>query len=178
MRNIPNTISIFRILLIPFFVHHVIQEDMLAAAVILIISALTDMVDGFLARRFDWITDLGKILDPAADKLTQMVVCILFAIHLYQYWVFFVVLIFRDLAILAVSGYFIKNKVMLSGAKWFGKVSTTLFYVSMIIIAMFPALPSIFIYALLALTTICAFGAVLLYIPEFIRHKEQVKTAK
>ena len=177
MRHIPNLLSAFRIILIPFFIYQVIQDNMLAAAIILIVSALTDMFDGFLARRFNWITQLGKVLDPTADKMTQIAVCVLFALRLSQYWVFFAVLMLKDLIILAVSVYLLKNKVAFSGAKWFGKVSTTLFYVSMILIALIPTLPAWAIYALLISTTVCALVSLTLYIPEFIRHKRRIEPA-
>ena len=175
MRHIPNLLSAFRIVLIPFFIYHVIQGNMLAAAIILIISALTDMFDGFLARRFNWVTNLGKVLDPTADKLTQIAVCVLFALRLSQYWIFFAVLMLKDLVILAVSVYLLKNKVAFAGAKWFGKVATTLFYVSMILIALIPTLPAWAIYTLLISTTFCAFLSLFLYIPEFIRHKRRIE---
>jgi len=178
MRHIPNILSAFRIVLIPFFVYQAIQGNMLAAAVILIASALTDIVDGFLARRFNWVTNLGKVLDPAADKLTQITVCVLFFMEFSQYWVFFAVLLLRDLVFLVVGGYFIKCKVKLSGARWFGKLSTVMFFVVMIVIALFPALPPVYVYILLALTTVTAFTAMVMYIPEFMRYKRRVEPDK
>ena len=175
MRHIPNLLSAFRIVLIPFFVCHVLQANMLTAAIILIISALTDMLDGFLARRFNWITLVGKVLDPMADKLTQIAVCVLFLLRFPQFWVFFAVLMLKDLVILTVSAYLLKNKAPFSGAKWFGKVATSLFYVSMILIALIPNMPDWAIYVLLGATTFCAFLSLSLYIPEFIRHKRQIE---
>ena len=174
MHHIPNILSAFRIILIPFFVHQVIYGNILVAAIILITSALTDIVDGFLARRFNWVTNLGKVLDPAADKLTQVTVCVIFVIQFPQYWGFFAVLLFRDLVFLVGGAYFIKRKVKLSGAKWFGKVSTVLFFVSMIFIILFPGLPPVFVYALLSLTTIAAITAMILYVPEFVRYKRRL----
>jgi len=178
MHHIPNILSGFRIALIPFFIYQVIIGNMPAAAVILLVSALTDIVDGYLARRFKWVTNLGKVLDPAADKLTHVTVCVLFAIQFSQYWVFFAVLLLRDLVFLVVGGYFIKRKVRLSGAKWFGKLSTVVFFTSMIIITLFPALPSVYTYILLALTTITAFAAMIMYIPEYIRYKRKVEAVE
>ena len=176
MHHIPNILSAFRIALIPFFIHKVLQGNMPAAAVILIISALTDIVDGYLARRFNWVTNLGKVLDPAADKLTQIVVCVSFIVQFSQYWVFFAVLLLRDLVFLVVGGYFIKRKVTLSGAKWFGKLSTVMFFTAMIFITLFPSLPSVFTYILLSLTTVFAFTAMIMYIPEFVRYKRRVES--
>jgi len=173
MHHIPNILSAFRIALIPFFVYQVIMGNMLVAGIILIISALTDIVDGYLARRFKWVTSLGKILDPAADKLTQVSICVLFVVQFTQFWVFFIVLLLRDMTMLVAAGYFVKHKMQLTGARWFGKISTVVFFVSMIFIALFPGLPLIYIYILLALTTFTAVIALIMYVPEFIRFKRK-----
>jgi len=175
MRHIPNILSSFRIALIPFFIFQVIQGNMFAAALLLILSALTDMLDGFLARRFGWVTNLGKALDPAADKLTQISVCVLFAIHLSEFWFLFAILALKELTIMLFSAYLVKNRVRLEGAKWFGKLTTALFYTSMILIALFPSLPIWVIYVLLISTIICALSATLMYIPEFIQHKKRIE---
>jgi len=173
MHHIPNILSGFRISLIPFFIYQVLMGNMLTAGIILIISAITDIVDGYLARRFKWVTDLGKILDPAADKLTQVSICVLFVVQFTQFWVFFVVLILRDLVMLVAAGYFVKHKMPLTGARWFGKISTVVFFISMIFIALFPGLPLAYVYILLALTTFSAVIALIMYVPEFVRFKRK-----
>jgi len=174
MRHIPNMLSAFRIALIPFFIYLVILGNMFGAAILLILSALTDMLDGFLARRFHWVTNVGKVLDPVADKLTQIAVCVLFAIHLAEFWFLFAILALKEVTIMLFSFYLVRNRVQLEGAKWFGKLTTALFYTSMIVIALFPGLPVWLIYTLLIATTICALGATLMYIPEFIQHKKRI----
>ena len=76
--TIPNMISAVRILLIPFFVHAFVTavrpEDFLLAALILVVSGISDILDGFIARRFHMTSRLGKVIDPAADKLTLFAV--------------------------------------------------------------------------------------------------------
>ncbi|MCD7894757.1 MAG: CDP-alcohol phosphatidyltransferase family protein [Erysipelotrichaceae bacterium] len=78
--SIPNILSYFRIVLVPVFIyvyfHAESQQDHLLSAGILILSSLSDLFDGMIARRFDMITELGKLIDPIADKLTQLVVAI------------------------------------------------------------------------------------------------------
>jgi len=175
MHHIPNILSVFRIVLIPFFICFAIRGDMFEAAIVLIVSAITGFFDGFLARRFNWVTNLGKILDPAADKLTQIAVCALFAVRLYQYWFFFVFLILKEMLIASFTVYLVKKRVVLSGARWFGKITTALFYATMILIALFPALPVQVVYGLLVATTICALAATLLYIPEYVQHKKLIE---
>lgn len=77
--TIPNMISAVRILLIPFFVHAFVTavrpEDFLLAALILVVSGISDILDGFIARRFHMTSRLGKVIDPGGrDKLTLFAV--------------------------------------------------------------------------------------------------------
>ena len=70
--NIPNILTIIRFILIPFIFTSVVNNDYLAALIIFTISAITDVLDGYIARKYNYITDLGKLIDPLADKLTQV----------------------------------------------------------------------------------------------------------
>ena len=177
MHHIPNILTSFRILLVPLLVHQVLIGAMSSAAVILIVSGLTDLLDGFLARRFGWVSRLGKLLDPVADKLTQITVYVLFAITFAaQFWFFFAFLIFRELLMLALGGYLLKKGVKLEGSRWFGKVTTALFYASMVSIALFPYLPLGVIYVLLAAISVFALITLLSYIPEFRSYKREAET--
>ena len=70
--NIPNILTIIRFILIPFIFTSVVNNDYLAALIIFTISAITDVLDGYIARKYNYITDLGKLIDPLADNLTQV----------------------------------------------------------------------------------------------------------
>ena len=79
--TIPNLMGYFRILLIPVFCYFYIKKQTyLLAAGIVLISSLTDLFDGYIARRFNMVTELGKALDPVADKLTHaaLALCLAF----------------------------------------------------------------------------------------------------
>ena len=179
MHHIPNALSFFRILLIPVLVYQVLQGTMLSAAITLIISGLTDLLDGFLARRFNWVSKLGKMLDPAADKLTQITVCVLFAfIFGTRFWFFFAFLIFKELVMLVLGFYLLKKGANIEGARWFGKMTTALFYFSMILFALIPPLPYSVKYTLLAAMCISALITGLCYIPSFSAYKRQSKMMK
>lgn len=173
MRHIPNILSVFRILLIPLFVWQMMADRPLVAAVVLLVSGLTDFFDGSLARRFGWISNLGKVLDPAADKLTQVAVCIVMAIKLHGYWPIFLVLIAKEVVMMVLGGYLLRKGVKIEGAKWFGKVVTFLFYAVMILILFFPTMASWLRTGLLVLTTLCALAAMLMYVPEFLRYRRE-----
>lgn len=175
MKNIPNILSLFRILLIPFFIWQMVRGNNGVAGIILLVSGMTDLMDGYLARRFNWISDLGKVLDPIADKLTQNAVCIILMIRLRAYWYFFAIIILKELVMLILGGYLLSRGVKLEGARWFGKISTGVFYVTMICIVLFPDMPDTVEFIALALSTVCALVAAGLYIPEFIRYRRMAK---
>lgn len=123
--TLPNILSIVRILLIPLFMYLYIGLDMrLYPAIILAVSYASDLADGIIARKFNMISDLGKMLDPLADKLTQgmLVVCIAIT-HPYA-WVLFALMAVKELATV-LSGFFaVRRTGFVSGAKWYGKVCT------------------------------------------------------
>ena len=74
--TVPNLLSLIRIILIPVFGVLFYHEHVLAAVIVLAVSGLTDLFDGKIARRFNQVSELGKILDPIADKLTQMTIAV------------------------------------------------------------------------------------------------------
>ena len=81
IRTIPNLLSLFRVVLLPFYLYLVAQHSFYLAGVIIAISGLTDFLDGFIARRYGMVTDLGKVLDPVADKLTQVTILLCLSIR-------------------------------------------------------------------------------------------------
>ena len=97
MKHIPNILSGLRIVMIPFFIWQMLVGNTLAAGLILVASGLTDTLDGNLARHFGWVSDLGKVLDPVADKLTQTAVSVCLMIRIPELWFFFAILIIKDL---------------------------------------------------------------------------------
>lgn len=174
MRHIPNILSGFRLLLVPFFVWQMLAGHTLVGGILLLVSGITDMLDGMLARRFGWVSDLGKVLDPAADKLTQVAAFLVMAISLRRYWVFFVVLTLKE-ALMAIGAlYLMKKGIRLEGAHWYGKVSTVVFYAVIIVVLLFPGLPVGVVTALLGVATAVSVIALLLYIPAFFRHREKL----
>ena len=178
MKHIPNILSYFRILLIPVFIWFMRNNQGWEAALVLAFSGLTDITDGYLARRFDWISDWGKVLDPLADKMTQLTVCIILVLKMREYWFFFAILIFKEAVMIIFGIYLFKNKIKIEGAKWFGKLFTILFYISMVIIVLLPGMHDKLIIALLTLTTLCALVACYLYFPEFSKYKQEAKELK
>lgn len=178
MRHIPNILSALRILMIPFFVIEMLSGNTTFAAVILAVSGLTDLLDGYLARHFNWITDVGKVLDPVADKLTQVTVCVVLLYVLRSFWIFFIIMLLKELVMITLGGYLLKKGAKIDGARWFGKAATVCFYVFMTLIVLFPAMPTGIVVAMLVITTAFVVFAFARYIPLFFTLKSTTKGAE
>lgn len=138
--NIPNILSLARIIIIVPFVLYFLNDDYLASAFVLIVSGFSDMFDGMIARSLGQITPLGKVLDPLADKLTLTAVIICMGIKFPEIVPFVVILILKDLSMLIAGSFLIKKGIEPPAARWYGKVATVFFYVSVIIIVALKAI--------------------------------------
>lgn len=142
IRTIPNILSLFRLLLIPVYVVLYLSAEeeyqFILAGSILTVSCLTDMIDGKIARRFHMITTLGTILDPLADKLTQLTLticlCLKYAV-LYPVLVLFVI---KELFQLIIGILFYMKGKMLPGALPAGKACTAVLFISLISLVLLP----------------------------------------
>lgn len=132
--TIPNLLSFFRLCLIPVFMWlYCVDENFIWTGIILIVSGITDTVDGLVARHFHMISDLGKVLDPIADKLTQaaMLFCLLTRFPLMI--VPLGLMVFKEF-FMGVTGFLVIQKTgRVFGADWHGKVNTWLLYAMMIL---------------------------------------------
>ena len=125
--TIPHVLSSVRLCLIPLIIWlYLGREDYVLTGIVVIISAMTDIVDGFIARKFNMISDLGKVLDPIADKATQLVVMILLTLS-FPLMLMPIILTAIKEAFMAISGYMIIRKCnIVLGAHWHGKAATVL----------------------------------------------------
>ena len=133
MITVPNMLSLFRLLLIPVFcVVYVAKDNYKLAASVLILSGLTDIVDGFIARRFNMVSDVGKVLDPIADKLTQIAVLACLISRFRRMLIPCIMLAAKEL-ISGISGLIaLKKTKTVCSAEWHGKLTTTLLYSMMV----------------------------------------------
>jgi len=134
--TVPNILSMFRIILVPIIVwiyfDSRIKDHYLLALVLVFISALTDVLDGIIARKFNLITDLGKILDPIADKLTQFVVVFCLACDYPLMTVVAVIIFAKELLMLIGAVIFVKSGNETPYARWWGKLTTVVLYATML----------------------------------------------
>ena len=135
-KHVPNILTIIRFLLIPFIVLAIFQNQYILAFVFFTISGITDVADGFIARKFNFITNFGKLMDPLADKLTQIATLGSLAIvGIIPLWILIIVLIKEFIMIVGASFLYGKDVVVYS--KWYGKLATVLFYLAIVLSLMF-----------------------------------------
>ena len=143
--TVPNLLSLLRILVIPVFAYFFIKGDAVLAIVMLALSGISDFLDGKIARKFNQVSALGKVLDPVADKLTQITLAVLLfmsfnkaqdeALKAFS-WVFLVFII-KELIMVIFGGIMLLLNLRPSAAEIYGKVSTFAFYFIMILIVAF-----------------------------------------
>ena len=143
--TIPNIISFIRILLIPVFGVLFYNGQLLWALLILAFSGFTDFIDGKLARKLNQVSELGKMLDPIADKLTQATIAIVYffsfrnaeneTLNLFA-WVFLLFIV-KELLMIVGGALMIAVGIRPGAAEIYGKAATLVFYVVMVIIMAF-----------------------------------------
>ena len=131
-KHIPNILTIIRFLLIPFIVFFIFTEQFIMAFIFFTISGITDVADGFIARKFNLITNFGKLMDPLADKLTQIATLTsLVIVNIIPLWILIIVLVKEFIMIVGASFLYGKDVVVYS--RWYGKLATVLFYIAIVL---------------------------------------------
>lgn len=130
-KHVPNILTIIRFFLIPVIISYLLKGDYILSFVFLTISGLTDVLDGFIARKFNFITNFGKLIDPLADKATQISVLSVLAIqNVIPLWILIIVVL-KEFTMIAGAS-FLYGKEFVVSSKWYGKLSTVLFYVAIV----------------------------------------------
>ncbi len=167
IQTIPNLLSIFRILLLPIYLYFVLRQSFYVAGTIIVVSGLSDYLDGVIARRYNQVTDLGKVLDPFADKLTQLFLILSMAWYRPWLWLLFGLFLIKE-GFMFVAGLIgLSKNIKLSGAKWYGKVATAVIYVGMILLLLFPELPTLWARVIFAVITYGLLQSFILYAVEY-----------
>ena len=132
LKYVPNALTVLRFLLIPIIVIACVQGQYILAIAVLSVSGLTDILDGTIARKYNYITDFGKLMDPLADKATQIsLLTTLFIKGAIPIWILAIVVLKEFCMVSGAS--FLYGKELVVSSKWYGKLATVLFYVAMVI---------------------------------------------
>ena len=165
--TIPNFLSFIRLLLIPVYTIIYLNakqfRDYSLAAGILAISCLTDMIDGKIARQFDMISNIGKILDPLADKLTQLSLSLCLAIRYPVVRGVLIIFVIKEVFQTAVAYAMFRKGKVLPGALMAGKICTAVLFVSFICLILIPTMPLRIVTAIAVVDTVLLANAFIHY---------------
>jgi len=131
MKHIPNILTTFRLLLIPVFAYFVVftypDNNLIASAIVFLVAGVTDIFDGYVARKCNAISNFGKLYDPLVDKLFQIsaVIC-LFIIGILPNWIIYFI-VFKEGSMIVLSAIFFFKKIVVY-SHWYGKAATVIFY--------------------------------------------------
>lgn len=167
---VPNGLTILRMFMVPFFVFLMLRDRIDLAVWVFLAAAATDMLDGFIARKYQVITYFGKIMDPMADKLMQLTALFMLARVGYVMVIIPWLVLVKELFLL-ISGMFLIRKKVDMSAKWFGKITTVLF-VFAITLAFF-GIPKLITDILLWMGLGMAVFAACMYTLHYIAHKKK-----
>lgn len=186
--TIPNLLSLIRILLIPVFAVLLIKDHFIAAIIVIIVAELTDLLDGKIARKFNQVSALGKLLDPIADKLSQISIVIVLIV---KYWdnaikYLFMFFIVKELLMLIGGALLLSKGLRPVAAEMWGKVATTVFCIVMIFVLAFGeggalcdvtgfTLPNVVTWILVGISAVCTLASLLCYIPGFMQQLKEKK---
>ncbi len=175
LKNIPNILSVIRIILVfVFVIVFFTAESPVWALVIFLTAGATDIVDGYLARRFNWITNLGKILDPFADKFMQCTALICLCIKSFVPLWFVLVFLAKELATLIIGLLVIRRRSVVVVSKWYGKTAVCLFYLAIFVCIVFRTfLENNPVVSVLMFATVAIFAA--LAFAGYVKHYSSLK---
>lgn len=177
--SIPNILTYVRILLVPVFIIVYLKADSVSGHIwsiaVIALAALTDVVDGIIARKYNMITDLGKIIDPIADKLMEfaMLFCVAFRYPLV--WILFGIFAVKELVNLGVSYYLFRRGKHIAGANWAGKLCTIVLYAVLLALIVFPNISETTVNILIIVAGIFMFLAFAVYTSMHVKLLSELK---
>jgi len=183
-KTIPNLLSFLRIVMVPIMSVLFFKGETGWAVFVLFLSGLSDFLDGKIARRFNQISDLGKVLDPIADKLTQIMIAVVLFFFFKSgdsipelrafSWVF-LLFVGKELLMIVVGGIMILIGIKPIPAEFYGKLATFAFYgVMLLIVAFGPeigafaslwTMPTLVLKILVVVSVVLCFVALFSYVP-------------
>lgn len=183
--TIPNVLSGIRILLLPFIVWmYNVERNHTAAILLLLISGLTDIVDGFIARKFNMVSDFGKIIDPIADKLTQGTLLICLALNHKIIFLLIAIFVLKEFSMALLGYIIIKKHDEVNSAKWYGKLNTVVIYFTIVALIIFPNLPKAAVMAMVFLCIAFVTVSFVMYAKFYIKiltdntHSSEISSSK
>ena len=174
--TIPNIIGYVRILLIPVFCWLYIRAetagDYFWATMVVLFSSFTDLFDGLIARKFNQVTELGKVLDPVADKLTHCAMAVCLVTRYPLMWALLGLMAVKESYMAYMGIKYIKKDRMMDGAQWYGKVCTACLFAGMVVLFFFYNMQILWANLLIGSLMLLMLVTLLLYV-RFYRNLEK-----
>ena len=132
--NIPNILTVIRFIIIPVFGFYLYNEQYYISILLFTLGGITDILDGYIARKFNLITSFGKLADPLADKLMQLTALVLLTMQNLIPIVFLIIIVAKEIFMVMGSISLYKKENFVVSANWYGKLTTVIFYVVIVMI--------------------------------------------
>lgn len=176
--TVPNLLSLFRLVLIPVYVIIYLNATesyhYMIASAILAVSCLTDMIDGKIARKFNMVSTVGKLLDPVADKATQLALILCLAVRYHILWALLALFLIKEGFQLIALLLFFRKGEMLDGALITGKICTTVLFLSLIVLVLVPQMPQVGVSILVGLCAVAMLVSFIDYFRQYFRKKDKI----
>lgn len=175
---IPNILTTVRLFIIPFFAYSMLKsESFLIPAALLLFSGITDIVDGWIARNYNMITDVGRVYDPFVDKLMQITAVVMLALkQVIPPWIILIVAL-KEVTMIVVGIILYLKKIVVC-SNWYGKAATVLFYAVILVLIIFRNISMTLKMILLAVLILAMVMSALLYLIKISAKDESVYRKK
>ena len=167
--TLPNILCYIRMLMVPLFVYLYLNDNYLLSALVVILAALTDIADGYIARHFHLVTDWGKFIDPVADKLMQFAMLFVIILNQPLFLILIIEYALKEIILLAIGLLIYHKGYNLNGSNWAGKACTVVFDTTMLIFICFTDLPQSVVIFLICLVSLFLLIAFCSYLRAYIR---------
>ena len=162
--TVPNLLSLFRLALIPVIIwFYSVKHKYRAAIGLILLSGASDIADGFIARHFNMVSDLGKILDPIADKLTQGALLVCLISKFKAMWSLIIIFSICEILMVLMGIIAIRKSDRVCSARWHGKLNTVVIYSSMMALIIFQSIPVTLANIMIALCNAVTILSLVLY---------------
>ena len=170
---LPNILTTVRLILIPIFSYLVLcAKEFPAAAMIFVFSGITDIVDGYIARHFNMITNFGKVYDPFVDKLMQLTALVCLCISkILPFWLVALVLC-KEVAMIIIGGILYLKKIVVY-SHWYGKATTVILYTIVIVMMLWQSIPTSWEAVFFGLLVFSMVFSACAYLVDVIKHYDE-----
>lgn len=171
-RHIPNILTMLRLLAVPLMAVWMVSGKWTESLILFIAAEITDILDGYIARRFQFISNFGKLVDPLADKLLQLTALFLLSVGNRLPPVFFYILVAKELAMILGALFFLKKDVVVS-SNWIGKAAAAVLFVG-IVLAFLDGAAAVYV---LWMGVVISLAAAVVYLKGYIQQLKKPGTA-